>query len=592
MSTVYNIHQVFARFFKDEHLEPYLFELSRMLEEGHICMDPQSVDLDGLKEAGYDDLPGVETIASSPLVSDGREHTPFILLGDRLYMQRYYYYESLILDRIRGFIDAEGGKLQQRLTDLLRLQPEIAALFPGSELTNGKVDWQWMAAVTTVLHDFSIITGGPGTGKTTTVAKVLSLLLQLNHKLRIALCAPTGKAAARMAESLRAAGKNSAPFIREAFEGLQPATIHRLLGTIHSSPEFKHNRLQPLDVDVVIVDEASMIDVALMAKLMDAVGEETKLILLGDKDQLASVEAGSLFGDLCKALPTLNGFSERFLQEIAPLLPAGSVLPEASDGTDSPHLLFEHIVELQFSHRFSDGKGIGKFSKAILNNQPELIQEFFGNQDDQVKIDTKYDTAVFDHFVRGYKEFIEQPDILSALQKLNNLRVLCAVREGAFGVDQVNARIERLLRQKAGLKPFEPFYQNRPIMVTSNNSQLNLYNGDIGIIREDEQGVMRAWFEAADGSLKSVLPGFVGKVETAFAMTIHKSQGSEFKDVLIMLPQNEQATKMMTRELLYTAVTRARSQVIIQGSEAAIITAAAVGIHRGSGVIGRLRANP
>ena len=588
MRKEHNMHRVFARFFNDKEIEPYLFELSRMLEEGHICMNPLDVDADRLKEAGYETLPGAEKIASSSLVSDGSKQTPFILLNDRLYMQRYFYYETLILDRIRDFIDFEKGKISQRLAALLKLKPELSALFPGRDIENEQVDWQWMAAITTVLHDFSIITGGPGTGKTTTVAKVLSLLLYQQRNLRIALCAPTGKAAARMAESLRAAAKDSAPFIKSVFEALQPATIHRMLGTKARSPDFKHNRLQTLDVDVVIVDEASMIDVALMAKLLDAVAEGCKLILLGDKDQLASVEAGSLFGDLCKALPVLNAFSEGFLKQIEPLLPSGTVLPPPARTPDGGHLLFEHIVELQHSHRFSDVKGIGKFSKAILNNQPEVLKEFFQNEDAQVKIDVHYDATVFEQFIQGYKEFMEQPDILLALKRLNDLRVLCAVREGPFGVEMVNARIERLLRQKAGLATFEPFYRNRPIMVTSNNSQLNLFNGDIGILREDENGVMHAWFEAADGSLKSVLPGFIGKVQTAFAMTIHKSQGSEFKEVLIILPENEQASKMMTRELLYTAVTRARNQVIIQGGQSSILEAAKTSIHRGSGVIERL----
>lgn len=595
MSASINIHQQFARFFKDGSIAPYLFELSRMLSEGHICIDPLDLDQEALKEAGYEEIPAPEALSKSDLVSGGEKRTPFVLTGNRLYMQRYYYYETLILERIKQFTESEIDKKDKRLQELYALNNTINQLFPGSPAvtgegrTAGRIDWQWLAAIATVLHDFSIITGGPGTGKTTTVAKVLTLLLHLNKELRIALCAPTGKAAARMAESLRMGAKNSAPFVREAFASLTPSTIHRLLGTITGSPNFKHNRDQPLDADVIIVDEASMIDVALMAKLMDAIGDGAKLILLGDKDQLASVEAGSLFGDLCNALPTLNDFSAGFLEEVKRLLPTGTLLPEPYVGQNMDHLLFEHVVELQYSHRFSDDAGIGKFSQAVLNNNPEVLTTFFDNQDDEISVDPAYNQKSFEQFVLGYKAYLDEPDIQVAIKKINQLRVLCAVRDTNLGVDAVNRRIENILKQKCGLKPYDVFYENRPIMVTSNNRQLNLFNGDIGIIRSDEGGVMRGWFEAADGTLRSVLPGFIGSLETAFAMTIHKSQGSEFNKVLILLPEKAQASKLLTRELLYTAVTRARESVLIQGDHATIMTAAALGIHRGSGVIQRLQ---
>ena len=588
MSTQVNIHRAFARYFKEPAIEPYLFELSRMLAEGHICIDPAQIDMEELIQAGYDQEPRAEHLKNSPLISDGSKRTPFVLSNNELYMQRYFYYESLILERIREFTLLEKTGRQERLNKLIGLKDVITGLFSPAESFPVQVDWQWIAAISTVLHDFFIITGGPGTGKTTTVAKVLQLLLHMNRELRISVCAPTGKAAARMAESLRNAGKNSEPFIKAAFEALQPATIHRLLGSSERSVHFKHNRDNPLLADVVIVDEASMIDVALMAKLMDAIGKGTQLILLGDKDQLASVEAGSLFGDLCKALPVLNEFSAGYLKALTPLLPEGAALPAVANDANEAHLLFGHIVELKNSHRFSDQKGIGKFSKAVLNNQVEKIAGFFDNQDEAIKVDTGYDSSIFESFVLGYLDFIKEPDIRSALKKINQLRVLAAIRETPFGVFAINAAIEKILQQKGVLKPNRIFYESRPIMVTSNNHQLGLFNGDIGIIRADKSGIMRAWFEDTDGSLKSVLPGFINSVETAFAMTIHKSQGSEFNEVMIILPEKRQAERIMTRELLYTAVTRAREKVIIQGSQQTIIAAAAVGINRGSGVIKRL----
>ena len=583
-----SIHHQFAAFFKAPVLEPVLYELSRKLTEGHICIDPTEMDQSMLKEAGFDSLPTEAQLLESPLVGTGEANKPFIYEGSRLYMQRYYYYETLILDRIKSFVELEKQAYVERLAALQGLGQVVKALFaPRENERTEQVNWQWMAALTTVLHDFSIITGGPGTGKTTTVAKVLSLLLHLNPALKILLCAPTGKAAARMAESLRQAGNDSEPFIKKAFEGLAPSTIHRLLGTQLGRPTFKHNKDRPVEADVIIVDEASMIDVALMAKLMDATGAGTRLILLGDKDQLASVEAGSLFGDLCKSLSEVNHFSAALLDSLHPLLPGGAILPPAHNDQGAAHLLFEHIVELKISHRFSDQKGIGKFSKAILNNDPVAIRSFFENQDPEVQVDSIYDDEVFEAFVLGYEAFIKESDILTALQKLGRLRVLAAVRETRYGVETLNLRIERILKNKGLLRPNETFYQNRPIMVTRNNPQLGLFNGDIGILRKDADGVMKAWFESADGSLKSVLPGFIGGEQTAFAMTIHKSQGSEFQSVLVILPPPQQA-RGLTRELLYTAVTRARERVVLQAPEEVTLESAAAVIHRGSGVISRL----
>ena len=591
MSTIINIHQHFARYFKDKNIEPYLYELSRLLGEGHICIDPLDLDIASLKEAGYVEQPSIDHLNNTELVSSGDRKTPFVYASERLYMQRYYYYESLILNKIKRITTLERDSLPERLRKLKELIEEIRQLFAGSDKNTGVTDWQWLAAISTVLHDFSIITGGPGTGKTTTVAKVLSLLLHINKDIKIALCAPTGKAAARMAESLRKAAYGSSSFIRDRFEQLVPATIHRLLGPIAGHPDFKHNSTHPLEADVIIVDEASMIDVALMAKLLDAVPDGCKLILLGDKDQLASVEAGSLFGDLCNALPSINDFSDTFLNDIKPLLPRGAILPSPYKGENENHLLFEHIVALKQSHRFSDDAGIGRFSKAILNNDANEIKAFWGNQDKQLQIEENYNDQLIENFVLGYKAFIEEPDIQKALFKLNRIRVLCAVRETTYGVEAINKRIEKILRQEAGLQPFQPYYEHRPIMVTSNNQQLNLFNGDIGILRKDESGVMKAWFETADGSLRSVLPGFIGSLETAFAMTIHKSQGSEFNEVLVILPESEQAGKILTRELLYTAVTRAREKVLILGERQTLLNAASVGIHRGSGVKRRLQQN-
>jgi exodeoxyribonuclease V alpha subunit len=443
------------------------------------------------------------------------------------------------------------------------------------------------AAVSGVLNNFTIITGGPGTGKTTTVAKILAILFAIDPALKVALAAPTGKAAVRMAESLKSSALNVDGNINERFQSITPGTIHRLLKYIPESPYFKHDHSNPVNFDVVIVDESSMIDVALFAKLLDAIGLNTKLILLGDKNQLASVEAGSLFGDLCNTQSGLNLLTASRVELI------NSFIKDANRKITSQHIteeichpLSQHVIELKRSHRFTSDKGIGRFSKAIIKNDVETLQEYLqNNNDEQVIIDKEYSNAIFEKFIEGYEDYIKEPDIKKALQKLNKLRVLVAVREDEQGLYNLNNAIENYLRKRKLIEKNSEFYNNRPIIITRNYA-LGLFNGDIGIIRPDENGISKVWFEDSNKELKPVIPGYVSEAETVFAMTIHKSQGSEYDKVLVVLPDNVNIP-ILTRELLYTAVTRAKSKVIVQGSEAVILHTAQGVVKRASGIMER-----
>ena len=592
MKVINDVHQQFAEYFPSEVLKPYLYLLSKKLSEGHICMDVNNIDKSELASIGYTSIVRQKELLREPLVSNGSNKTPFILLDNQLYLERYFNYETIILNRIKAFIEREKTQTPGMLEALKQHTVFINGLFKNtiqeSESKEQNINWPLAAAITAVLNYFTIITGGPGTGKTTTVSKILSILFTLKPDLKVALTAPTGKAAARMAESLKNASSFASKLIRSKFETLEPSTIHRLLGNIKNSPHFKHNAENTLNYDVVITDESSMIDVALFAKLLDAVGPNTKLILLGDKDQLASVEAGSLFGDLCQAQTKLNTFSEGRAELINSFIE--NTTQEISDSyidSISTHPLFEHIIELQRSHRFSDNKGIGKFSKAIIHNKVDAIKEFFSNSDEQVLIDTNYSEKIFDNFIAGYEEFINEKDTSIALKKMNRLRVLCAVREGERGLYAINKKIEKYLQQKKLIHLTGDFYVNRPIMVTGNNKELQLFNGDIGIIRPDEKGVLKAWFETGKGEVRAVLPGYISNAETVYAMTIHKSQGSEFDQVLVSLPKGDDI-QILTRELLYTAVTRAKQKVIVQGSEALILQTSSAFVERGSGIINRL----
>lgn len=576
MFTINDVHQQFAEYFNIPILKPYAYLLSKKISEGHICLHLDNLaDQSGELPAYCANMvPGTEPLASAPLVArNGKDNEPFVLFQDRLYLQRYFRYETTFLRRIHQFLETEKVLLPQRLKQLEEHAALIREQFEGNNETN----WQLAAAITGILNNFTIITGGPGTGKTTTVAKILNILYDIDPALKVVLAAPTGKAAARLAESLR-------NFKNEKFQSLSPGTIHRLLKSKRDSPYFHHNAANPLNYDVVIVDECSMIDVALFAKLLDAIGPTTRLILLGDKDQLASVEAGSFFGDLCQAQGALNLFSKERIELINRF---GAHLTKEHESAADKHPLFQHLVELKRSHRFSDDKGIGKFSKAIIRNDKAGILEFLKpGADEQVMIDQVYSKELFEQFIAGYEAFITEPDVLRALQKMNALRVLCAVRQGDQGLYTINKAIEKYLHDKKLISAKMEFYANRPIILTRNYYEHNLFNGDTGIIRPDANGVLMAWFEDGQGELKAVLPGYLTDAETVFAMTIHKSQGSEFNEVLVILPQASEVA-ILTRELLYTAVTRARSKVYVQGSEATVLLAAQRFVERASGIATR-----
>lgn len=585
-----DVNLQFADYFGNPKIAPFLYLLSKRFSEGHICIDLDEIDAEELAEAGFKNPVNPHEITTSILVGNEDEYRPFILWNRKLYMQRYFFYEKLVSDKISTFIQQEKTETNQIKNRLSKSKDLLIKLFPADELN--APDWQLIAAISAVFNKFNIITGGPGTGKTTTVAKILSILASLNPDLKIALAAPTGKAAARMAESLKnTATKDELNFdetTKELFRNLEPSTIHRLLGARPNTIYFKHNHERPIPHDMIIVDESSMIDVALFAKLLDAVKPDAKIIFLGDKNQLASVEAGSLFGDLCSAQPELNLFSRERADSFNSIIPEGKTKLDDSHIADSSHLLFEHIIELRHSYRFAAGGNIGIFSKAIIENEVPILEKFIVHGTEDIAIDSEYDDNILADFSKGYEAYIREPDIKEALKKLNNLRVLCALRDGPQGLYQTNQRIERYLQEQKLIALDATFYEHRPIIITGNNYELGLYNGDIGIVRKDDQGKPRVWFEDSEGKLRGIQPAFVSESETVFAMTIHKSQGSEFDKVLVRLPEFAD-NPILTRELLYTAVTRAKKDVVVQGNKEVILATCERNVKRGSGIAERFQ---
>ncbi len=576
-----NVSEKFASFFNTDPIYPFAYTLYQEMIDGHICFDLNEINKICIQEQEYQlDLQTLQK--SAYITSDINEKAPFYLDATKLYLFKYYNYESVIVDYINQINNA-SELTQARISKLKNLDNLTQLLDTFSDLkseNNQLIDWQFIATLKSFIQPFSIITGGPGTGKTTTIAKLLSLLSQEQTTLKIALAAPTGKAAVRMKEAL----VNNPIFknIEKNFPDIEAMTIHRLLGSIKDSHYFKHTTTNPLDAQVIIVDEASMIDLPLMSKLIMALEPTTRLILLGDQNQLSSVGAGSLLKDFCENVSDLKCISSEVYELLKDKLAPnqlGALLVK-----DQPGYLQDNITELQFSRRFSNDSSIGRISQAILNNDLSFLETpiLSVEEKDSVVIDEEYKDRYLDEIVAHYKEYIIDNDINSALKSLNNNRVLCAVKDTDQGVNRLNSVIEQKLAAKGLLKLDKVFYHNRPIMITKNNPELQVYNGDIGIIRDD-----KAYFNVGKEELLVIQPGLLSDYETVFAMTIHKSQGSEFDHILIVLPKNEDS-KLLTKQLLYTGVTRAKKKVIIQGSKAIVAQTVSNEVNRISGLTNRL----
>jgi len=579
-----SIHQIFADYFDDD-LKEIAFAVSQKLEEGHVCLDLKSYNNTANRKWDATQLLKQEMVTDNP----DEELQPFVLVNGKFYLQRYYLYESRIVKKLKRWLNAEENTALKESINTER--DFLKALFPPQKTNDDfelKINWQMVAVLNAAVNRFTIITGGPGTGKTTTVAKFLALRFHRKNDLRVALAAPTGKAAARLNESLAGAKKHLSIALQAFFETIKAQTIHRLLGVKYGTPYFRYNADNPLPYDVVVVDESSMIDVALMAKLFDAVGDETQLLLLGDKNQLASVEAGSVFGDLCKIQPKANAMKDSDRDFYNRFLPADTTIPQEYVVADNKNNLLGHIVELKRSYRFNDNEGIGKFSRLVIDgvlDKSHLINDFQDCANETQCVQTAlYDTPLVDDYLADFRGYAEEKDIAEALRKLNKIKLLCAVREGEYGVYAYNRMVERYLRKHNLLGEPALFYHNQPVMITANDYSKQLFNGDIGLVRWDEtRQVLMAYFFGQDGEVISFRPEFLSAWETVFAMTIHKSQGSEFDKVVVVLP-NDTQQQILTRELLYTAVTRAKQKVLVLTTEEVLLRTVKRKVDRVSGI--------
>jgi exodeoxyribonuclease V alpha subunit len=545
-------------------------------------------------------------------VEEGEGNGPLVLDEGRLYLRRYWRHEARVAEavaqRLRRSPDVPAESLRAILDQL----------FPPGDDRAQQARWQKLACALGARSSFAVITGGPGTGKTTTVIRLLALLQVLalqatGETLRIRLAAPTGKAAARLNESISAQIGQLASFqlpemdrVRDAIRS-EVTTLHRLLGARPDTRHFRYHRFNPLPLDMVVVDEASMVDIEMMAALLDALPPNARLVLLGDKDQLASVEAGAVLGRLCAEAEQAH-----YQPEVAAWLEAatGEPIPaELQDSAGRP--LDQAIAMLRHSFRFAGDSGIGQLARevnagnsdkalAVLASahSPEVEQRLLrgdelgglsalaleGRQSEGARGYRYYLSAMVGVASAGSAEPLQAAGLpvrpqpaaarddwnhwaLAVLSAHSQFQLLTPLRSGHYGLVELNQRIERALARQGLIERPDPdsqWYEGRPVLVTGNDYGLGLMNGDIGIslrvpvsFGQPERGLtLRVAFPSGDGGIRWVLPSRLQRVETVYAMTVHKSQGSEFVHVALVLP--DAMSPVLTRELVYTAVTRAK----------------------------------
>jgi exodeoxyribonuclease V alpha subunit len=568
--------------------------VSNAVGHGHICLHLAEIADRPLRVDGQPQrLPPLaelrQLLAGKTTVGPPGALRPLILDdGGRLYLYRYWQYERHLAQALLAKAAAPPPALDEQL-----LADGLARYFPGGG--GQETDWQQVAALAALRKRFCVISGGPGTGKTSTVVKILALLLEQAQSqakdqeplLRIALAAPTGKSAVRLKEAISQMKENldgRADLKAQIPEDV--STIHRLLGPKADSVRFRHHADNRLPHDVVIVDEASMVALPLLAKLAIALRDDARLILLGDRDQLASVEAGAALGDICGG-PRQEPFSPAFVAALARLI--GAQLPATTAAGVLPPLS-DAMVVLKKNYRFQADSGIGALGSAVNAGQgDEAMALLQGGASAAIAWrgaprPEGLKKALTETVVQGYGHCLSAATAEEALRRFDAFRILCALRQGPYGVAGLNALVEEILAAQGLIDPRQRWYRGRPVLITVNDYQLKLFNGDIGMVFPDPEadGNPRVYFPTADGGVRKVSPLRLPAHETVYAMTIHKSQGSEFKRVLVMLPGHD--SEGLTRELIYTGITRARQAVEIWGEERVFVEAVARKVERHSGL--------
>ena len=587
--------------------------VSRNVQAGHVCLDLPRLCRDermleteeGPRAIAWPEVESwLAALRTSALNGDERAVTPLYLDREgRLYLRRYFEHERSLAAEIGKRVAGAGVEVDREVMEdgLERMFGDGDTDRPGTGAGTGSAgrnrrrgrgrgvasnqldlfaeasetaavapDRQREAARCAVMRALCVISGGPGTGKTSTVAKILALLVEQAFARalgapRVLLLAPTGKAAARLSEAMMRAkrGLRASPQVLAAISE-HASTIHRALGAIGGHGQrFRHHREAPLAADVVVVDEASMVDLALMARLFEAVLPSARVILLGDKDQLASVEAGAVLGDICGA-------------------------GRAGRPAEAP--IAESIALLTRSYRYGPESGIGRLADAVNRAQSALALELLRDPalPDVSLVPVGRGAALPESLwslaTSGFAPLLGAQSAADKLRALDRFAILCAHRRGPFGQLAINARVETALREAGLLSSTAERYPGRPVIVTQNDHQARLFNGEVGVLLRDPDGSGRllAYFPASDGGLRTVTGVRLPPHESAYALSVHKSQGSEFDEVAVVLPSDP--SPVLSRELLYTALTRARHRVVVYASEEILDLAIRRSVHRSSGL--------
>ena len=575
----------FARFIDNLHStssSPLLLAsavLAELESRGHSCLP-----LDALLEPPWaaEDLPRsqaawVEALTACPQVwstQDEDAHQPLVLEYGRLYLRRYWRYETHIAQALLVRANRPTG------VAAAEVKAKLDEFFSAS--AGVEPDWQKIACALAVRSHLSIITGGPGTGKTYTVARVIALL-QAMHEApqRFALAAPTGKAAARLKASIDLAMKSL-----ELESTLVATTLHKLLGARQDTRSYTHHAGYPLEVDIVIVDESSMIPLEMMAALLHALPEQAILILLGDKDQLASVESGSVLGDLCREAE-MGGYTPETVAYVRAAV--GEELPLQYQGHQGG--LAQQTVMLRQTKRFE--AVIGDLATLINSGQRQATLNYLRQQDasqalrwiQHARVADLLDIALegtatwpgyhaYTHLLSSCPPAGDLPRheawVCQVLSAFEQVRILCVLREGPWGVSGLNAAIEKRLTEQGRIVRQGEWYCGRPVMILRNDFALGVANGDVGMALPDAHHpeVLRVYFMEGK-QVRGILASRLRDLDTAFAMTVHKSQGSEFEHTLVVLPP--EPVPVLTRELIYTGITRTRRYLTLVTPQVSVL---------------------
>lgn len=532
-------------------------------------------------------------VSFSKTIGDENENKPLVYHQKCLYLNKYFTAETKIIDMIQKLSSplCLTEKVVTRLNELFKVKKGFQVHNP---------DWQKVAAFMALRNKFCVISGGPGTGKTTTVGKILALLVEQNKDLKIDLLAPTGKAADRLSESIKKTKESIREVVVDEVVDVIPdsaSTIHRYLGYHGGTKKTKYHELYLTSSDLILIDECSMVDLPLFKKLLSALKPTCRVIMLGDKDQLTAVETGNVLGDLTSNAE-VNKFSEVFCNEYE------SLSKNRFDYvTNHETILSDLVLKLEHSFRFKEDQGIGQLAGLInASNEATSDSDFqnvfncFGSDISLKPLPSKLSlkgdqclSTTLSTFFKDYKNILKKckadscsENIQEVLTFLSGYRILCATRKGEFGVQKINEHISKDLFYRND----QSLYHGKCIMIRRNQSNLNLYNGDVGVILFNNENIPMAYFSDLNGESRSFLPVLLSDYETAFAMTIHKSQGSEYNRVTMMLSPFHVET--MSKELVYTGVTRAKTSVEIFADSKVFYDACRRKTHRISGLRNRL----